>query len=259
MSNVVYTINKQYFNLFRVSCQSLINNSSIALDIYVLTKYNEFSIEEQKKISQYFSSQRNNVKLIFITSDLFEKYNDEGRLYKSLWFGDTVFLRLFIHDSLDKNWVTVLDADTIIVNNIDDLLTREYPMPIAGTLDLNYTKDTDYPYFCSAVYKVSLDYWRNKNINSKVLELLKEEYPFPEQDIMNRIFLYDKTILPMKYCMQNFYGNLGQVSALNFPSIVHFAGPDKPTTNGYAMTTKWDVVWYELESKTRKLKEELSF
>lgn len=259
MSSVVYTINKKYLDLFRVSCQSLIDNSSISLDIYVLTKYKEFTEEEENIISKYFSSQRDNVKLTFITSDLFEKYNNEKRFYTSLWFGDTVFLRLFIHDVLQKDWVTVLDADTIIVNNIDDLLTREYPMPIAGTLDLNYTKDTDYPYFCSAVYKVSLDYWRSKDINTKVLELLKEEYPFPEQDVMNKIFLYDKSILPMKYCVQNFYGNLGQISALNFPSIVHFAGPDKPITNGYTMTTKWDVVWYELESKTRKLKEQLGF
>jgi lipopolysaccharide biosynthesis glycosyltransferase len=259
MSDVVYTINKQYIDLFRVSCQSLIDNSSIDLDIYVLTKYNEFSIEEQEKISQYFSSQRDNIKLTFITSDLFEKYNEEGRLYKSLWFGDTVFLRLFIHDALNKNWVTVLDADTIIVNNIDDLLTREYPMPIAGTLDLNYTKDTDYPYFCSAVYKVSLDYWRNKDINSKVLELLKEEYPFPEQDIMNRIFLYNKNILPTKYCVQNFHANLTQISAFHNPSIVHFGGPDKPNNKVYTPTTRYDYTWYELEFKTKKLKEELGF
>lgn len=258
MSNVVYTINKQYLDLFRASCQSLIDNSTVELDIYVLTKYGEFSNKEQDIISNYFSSQRDNVKLTFITSDLFEKYSDEGRLYKSLWFGDTVFLRLFIHDALHKDWVTVLDADTIVINNIDDLLTREYPMPIAGTLDLNYTKDTEYPYFCSAVYKVSLDYWRNKDINSKVLELLKEEYPFPEQDIMNRIFLHNKSIIPMKYCVQNFYANLGKISVLNNPSIVHFAGPDKPILKDYIMTSKYDAIWYEYEVRTKDLRDELN-
>lgn len=254
MSNVVYTINKDYLDLFRVSCQSLIDNSTVGLDIYVLTKYGEFNEAEQNKISNYFSSQRSNVKLNFITSDLFEKYSDQGRFYLSLWFKDVVFLRLFIHDSLNKNWVTVLDADTIILNNIDDLLVREFPMPIAGTLDLNYTEDTDYPYFCSAVYKVSLDYWRNKDINSKVIDLLKKEYPFPEQDIMNRIFLHNKNILPAKYCVQNFHANLGQISAFHNPSIVHFGGPDKPSNKVYSPSTKYDHTWFEYEIKTRDLK-----
>lgn len=259
MSNVLYTLNRQYIDLFRVSCQSLIDSTTAGLNIYILIASGEFTKKEQIKIENYFSSQKDNIKLKFITSDLFEKYKDEGRFYKSLWFGETVFLRLFIHDAIDQNWVTVLDADTIVIANIDDLLTREFPEPIAGTIDLNYTEDTDYPYFCSAVYKVSLDYWRNKDINSKVLALLKEEYPFPEQDIMNRIFLYNKTIIPMKYCVQNFYGNLGKISVLNKPSIIHFGGPDKPSNIGYQSTTKYDHTWYKYEIKTRKLKDELGF
>ena len=253
MSDVVYTINKQYLDLFRVSCQSLIDNSTVGLNVYVLTKYGEFTNKEQEIISNYFSSQRENVKLEFITSDLFEKLKDDGRLYKSYWFGDTVFLRLCIHDCLNKNWVTVLDADTIILNNIDDLLTRDYPMPVAATLDLNYPNKEDYPYFCSAVYKVSLDYWRNNGLDNKVINLLKEQYPFPEQDIMNIIFNYNKTILPMKYCVSSLYGSVTQVEAFNKPSIVHFAGPVKPTNERYKIKTSWDVVWYEYESKTRGL------
>lgn len=253
MSDIVYTINKKYLDLFRVSCQSLIDNSTVDLNIYVLTSYKEFTDKEEEIISNYFSSQRDNVKLKFITSDLFEKLKDENQFYKSYWFGDTVFLRLCIHDSLDINWITVLDADTIILNNVDTLLVKEYPMPVAGTLDLNYPSSSDYPYFCSAVYKVSLDYWRNNNLDHKVIQLLKEHYPFPEQDIMNIIFDYNKTILPMKYCVSSLYRDVTQIEAFNKPSIVHFAGPIKPTNERYKIKTSWDVVWYEYESKTKDL------
>lgn len=259
MSNVVYTINKKYFDLFRVSCQSLIDNSTVSLNINIVTEEDEFDDNSKKIISDYFESQRDNIKLKFISSNLFKTLKLQNSFYSSLWFGDTVFLRLFLHDCIEDDLVTVIDADTLVLKNIDELLYNQYPMPIAGTLDLNYDKETSYPYFCSAVYKISLNYWRDNNLHDKVVELLKEKYTFPEQDIMNVLFKYNKTILPMKYCVQTLYNNLTQISALKNPSIIHFAGPNKPIHDSYKIKNVWDINWYEYETKTKKLKDELNF
>lgn len=243
MSNIVYTIDKNYFDLFKTSCISLINNTTIDLTINICTGINQFNDEEKNKIKQYFESIRNGVSIVFYEDIMLQNLKDLGYTYESHWFGDSIFIRLFLEKILKCNWVTVIDADTVIVKNIDSLIESEYEAPIAGTIDLNYQGNVEYPYICTGLYKTSLDYWRNNNIWSKVIALLPNKYEFPEQDIINIIFKYNKTVLPQKYCVSSIYKSATAVYALSNPSVIHFAGPNKPNQNAYEITTDWDFEW----------------
>ena len=50
MSDVVYVVDKRYFNLFKTSCYSLIKNSTVDINIHILTKDNEFDDDQKNKI-----------------------------------------------------------------------------------------------------------------------------------------------------------------------------------------------------------------
>lgn len=253
MNNIVYTIDKNYFELFKTSCISLIHNTTKDITINICTPENEFTKVQEQNIIKYLESIRDGVTVVFKDNLMFENLKDLGYTYKKHWFGESIFIRLVLDRIIKDDWITVIDADTVIIKNIDKLIEAKYDLPIAGTLDLNYQGDVEYPYFCSAVYKVSLDYWRSNNIWSKVLALLPNKYDFPEQDIMNIIFKYNKIILPQKYCVSSIYKSATAVYALSSPSIVHFAGPSKPNHNDYKIQSDWDFEWKKYNHLCRDL------
>jgi lipopolysaccharide biosynthesis glycosyltransferase len=243
MANIVYTINKKYLELFKASCFSLINNTTVELNINVMTTKNELSREEQDNIVYKLSNLRDDVSIRFVTSSLYEDWKSKNVLYDSFWFSKAVFLRCAIHDSIKEDWVTVLDADTLVLKNIDKLLNYTPQNPIAGTLDLNYYKEMEHSYFCSAIYKTSLNYWRENSLEIKCEELFDKRFDFPEQDIMNEIFKDNITILPPKYCVQTFHKSATMINTLIDPSIIHFAGPIKPDSEKYMFNNDWDMAW----------------
>lgn len=243
MTNIVYTINKKYLELFKSSCLSLINNTTIDLNIYVMTTKDEFLEENQQEIILKLSSVRPGVFIKFVNSEIYEKWKADGLLYDSFWFSQAVFLRCAIHDAIDEDWVVVLDADTIVLKNIDYFLLEIPKTPMAGTLDLNYYKDVEHSYFCSAVYKTSLNYWRKNSLDLLCKNLFLSRFDFPEQDIMNIIFKDKLTIMPPKYCVQTFHKSATMINALVNPSIIHFAGPLKPDSVEYNFSNDWDMAW----------------
>lgn len=243
MANVVYNINKKYLELMKASCYSLITNTTIDLDIYIITAKNEISLKNQEDIKFKFSSLRDNVSLHFVTSQIYEDWEKEGVLYNSHWFSKAVFLRCVLHNAILKDWVTSLDADTIVLKNIDNFLLDIPANPIAATLDLNYYKNVEHSYFCSAVYKTSLNYWRKNSLEKECKKLFKNKFDFPEQDVMNSIFKDNVTILPPKYCVQTFHKSATMVNTLTDPSIIHFAGPSKPNSVEYKLSDDWDMAW----------------
>jgi lipopolysaccharide biosynthesis glycosyltransferase len=253
MSDVVYVVDKRYFELFKVSCYSLIDKTTINININLLTKDNEFTEDEKIKIINYFSNIRTGINVNFITSNLFNEFKKERLVDPITWYDDTVFLKCCLHDALPKvDWVTYLDCDTLILKNIDEFLDSTYNFPLAAPADINYQNDTDYMYVCLAVHRTSLNFWRNNNFTQLFKEQLPLRYEYLDQDILNRYFKHEKVVLPLKYCAQNFYEDvMPKMRSLAHTLIVHFGGPVKPNHIGFSGNFKfpWHKTWkhyYEL-------------
>jgi lipopolysaccharide biosynthesis glycosyltransferase len=257
MSDVVYIVDKRYFDLFKVSCYSLIDKTTIDLNIYILTKDKEFDVVEEEKIIKFFSSIRDKVSIKFVKSDLFNEFKKNGLIHPIGWCDDTALLKCFLHDALpDVNWVTYLDSDTMIYKNIDEFLKSTYDFPLAAAADINYHQDTDYMYVCLASYRTSLDFWRKNNFT----ELFKKELPlkdeYYDQDILNRYFKHNKVVLPLKYCAQNFYEEATpMIRSLFHAMIIHFGGPVKPNHPSFSgnFHNPWHKEWKEYYIKTGDL------
>lgn len=255
MSNVVYVVDKRYFNLFKTSCYSLIKNSTVDINIYILTKDDEFNNIEKDKIKNYFTQIRNGINITFINSKKYYQWKKQDMLYKSHWYDETIFLKSCIVDAVpeDIDWINYIDCDTLIIKNIDDYLKAKYPMPIAGVLDVYYDLDTDYAYISSAVYKTSLKYWRENNIQEKFDSLIGNNYQYIDQDIINEIFKDNKTLLPLKYNVDNRFAEHAQtIQTLNHACIIHFGGPVKPDSHLHK-TNQWHSQWLLYNSEVQNL------
>lgn len=245
MADVVYVVDKKYFNLFKTSCYSLIKNSTIDLNIYILTEKNTFSENQKNKIIKYLSNIRKDINILFVESNKYETWKVNNMLYKSNWYGDSIFLKSCIVDAIpfSVDWINYIDCDTLVIKNIDDYLQKTYLNPIAGVLDIYYDKDTNYPYISSAVYKVSLKYWRDNYVQLQFDSMIKENYQYIDQDIINKIFPYNKSILPLKYNMDNrFAEHANTIPSLNHACIIHFGGPIKPDSHLHK-TNQWHKQW----------------
>jgi lipopolysaccharide biosynthesis glycosyltransferase len=255
LTNVVYVVDKRYFNLFKTSCYSLIKNSTVGINIYILTKDNEFSSTEKNKIKEYFTKIRNNINIKFVNSKKYYEWKDDNLLYKSHWYDETIFLKSCIVDAIpsEVDWINYIDCDTLVIKNIDSYLQSTYPMPIAGVLDVYYDLDTDYAYISSAVYKTSLNYWRENNIEKKFDSLIVNNYQYIDQDIINEIFKDNKTLLPLKYNVDNrFAEHSGTIQALSHACIVHFGGPIKPDSPLHK-SNQWHSQWVAYNNEVKDL------
>lgn len=245
MSDVVYVLDKRYFNLFKTSCYSLIKNSTVDIDIYLLTKDNDFTNEDRDKIKNYFEKLRSGINIKFVYSQKYYEWQNNNVLYKSHWYDETIFLKSCIVDAMPQNvdWISYIDCDTLIIKNIDKYLTSTHSMPIAGVLDIYYDIDTDYPYISSAVYQASLKYWRDNYIQLRFDSLINNKYQYIDQDIINEIFQYNKTILPIKYNVDNrFAEHANTIHSLHHACIIHFGGPIKPDSPDHHKN-QWHSLW----------------
>jgi lipopolysaccharide biosynthesis glycosyltransferase len=245
MSDVIYVLDRRYFNLFKTSIYSLIKNSTVDLNIYLLCKDDEFSNEAKQRILDFFSSIRNNVSVSFVRSKLYYSWKERGVFYKSEWYDDSIFLKACIGDAAPESvdWITYIDSDTLVVKNIDKYLLETYPMPLAGVIDINFDLDTEYGYFSSASYKTSLNYWRENGIQEKIDSMIDKGHRYVDQDILNEIFLHNKTFLPLKYNVDHRYvDSLSIMRSLHHTSIIHFGGPTKPDSHLY-QSNPWQNKW----------------
>lgn len=256
MADVVYIVDKLYFDLFKTSVYSLLDKTSVDINLWVLTKDNEFSEEEKKQIIDYFYKVNNKANINFVTSKLFNSWKDKGLTKRLMWYSDSIFLKCCLHDALPESvdWITYIDSDTLIYRNIDNYLNQVFDRPIAGALDINYDKDTDFAYIAAGVYKTSLKYWRNNNFSEIFESMIPLDYPYVDQDMLNRIFEHNKVVLPLKYCAQHIYDqDLNRIQSLNHALIIHFGGPDKPNLPIERFHSDWYNEWKKYNDKCKDL------
>lgn len=160
------------------------------------------------------------------------------------------YLRLFLSEILppDVKRVIYLDSDIIVLDDLAylwniDLLGK----PVAAAADL-FMLETDRPgapadhvYFNAGVLVIDLDRWRSREIFREFIELAigkSDILKYHDQDVLNIVFAGSAYYIPSTWNYQartsrpghDFETALGHVSSLRetTPSIVHFAGAEKP-------------------------------
>ncbi len=214
------------------------------------------------------------IEIIDFPKEKLDKFPQIGKYKKN------IYLRLWIDEFFDEDvdFVLYLDADTIVVNPIDELFESATDDFILGAVDIPFSDShnrchlpLDYGYFNSGVVLFNVKRWRNENCRSQVLNFLiknKEIALNPDQDALNGVFYKERLSLDYTYNLispffrKNRLKDFGESELSRVrenAKIIHFNGHARPwayTCNhpyqkkyfDYLKLTPWNK--YKCDDKT---------
>ncbi len=243
MLSFLYCLDENYNKQAITSINSLLNNTSKPINIFVIHKDPE-SIFEYKHIFKNHKN-LNNLEIIKFTHkyrfpNLENSHVSEATYYR-------FFIEEFIPEDLDE--ITYLDADTVCLNDPTKELEDSFELlkksdQIIGcitemkksenAIKFNNLKMVGDNYFNAGVMIIDFKKWTKNNIQSGLLKKMSEIYKeveFWDQDVMNSYF--DGKYLEINTNL-NFRIDLGDDDQkklnLNVKNIyfLHYYGSNKP-------------------------------
>lgn len=176
MINIIYSSSDQYFPYCLTSMYSLLENNSELTDVHFYVLSNNICNTNKDKMLTVCSA--HNASLTFIeTEDIKKSIIESGA---KLNFNISSFLRIFIPTflpSIDK--ALFIDSDTLIQKGIKELYDTDvekyacamvYNQPIYKEFLAEAELEASDGYYNAGVILLNLKYWRNNNIQSKILD-----------------------------------------------------------------------------------------
>ena len=230
--NIIYTFDANYIFPTIISILSLYKNTK-KIKIYCLVPHEDtFLISEMMKKYLNFIE----IKIMSFELDCFNNMKVDFHFSKSM------YLKLKVTDIIDADKAILIDSDTIITKNIEELFNEDLKNNLIGAIeDIEGTKttkikrDKNDKYINSGVMLLNLKLIRNENFFQKALEVYnihKDEIIWPDQDIINKITENKKLIFSNKFNKQIFSNKTSEEEfkkiLKNDNYILHFVGPVKP-------------------------------
>ena len=216
---IVYIVNSEYFNAFKVSLYSLYkNNKTFNGDLVIFYKdediLSNFDIIE-KKIKYKFLFHK-------INEDFYKELVFDGGVRK--WtFNPAYRYEIFTLEQYDK--ILYLDCDTLIQKNILDIFKLKCNFG-ACRLNKKIEKDySDYKGFNGGVLVIGKRYL-NRRTQDTLIDMSKRFANITgNQVILNKLFSKKVKYLDQTY---NVTTDIINNDLLNSGKIIHFIGEEKP-------------------------------
>lgn len=208
--NVCYTVDSQYLIPMLVSLSSLVKHNSREIDVYLI--YDHFENADFELLNQVVSK-FSNVNLILQDAKQIYDLFDTVKIPK--WRGTQIansrlFLPEILPDSVDS--FLYLDSDTIVVDCLDSLQSREITKPVSAVLDrmprTYWQALAPYltEYYNSGVLQIQSKLWKEAQGTKRILNIIDQgiSLRFPDQDILNLAFSGEFDTLSMDYNVHSF-------------------------------------------------------
>ena len=177
------------------------------------------------------------LRISFRSSSSYEALVADGKysFSKLPYITQNAMQRVYLASTLHEyDEVIYIDPDTLILRDVDPLLTYPLRNKFLAVYDPDFMNvrvfgTCDIPYFNNGVFITSLSYWRDADIEGKMVRWLLEHGPTEciEQDLMNRFLVDVWSPLPQAFnCTPNIASRNDYT--LTDPLIIHFVGPAKP-------------------------------
>lgn len=189
-------------------CSLYENNSEHDITIHVLQK--GLSDKSRDYLCDLSKRYDNKVKFYTVNEAVLQGVQFRKNRPLSMAAYYRLLLSSVLPDDLDK--VLYLDCDIIVVRDIKEIFSIELDnYSLAATLDhFPYTQqhrlqlhmEVDERTFCSGIMMVNLKYWREHNVEPKLLEYAKrhkEVIFLHDQDVLNYCFKKTWFLLPPKW------------------------------------------------------------
>ncbi|MBF9002143.1 MULTISPECIES: glycosyltransferase family 8 protein [Vibrio] len=160
-----------------------------------------------------------------------------------------IYLRLWVDEFVDESvdFVLYLDADTLVVDSIEDLFQFNQHDFIIGAVDIPFADShkrchlpLEFGYFNSGVLLFNVQRWRTEHCREQLLRFLIENKDIalnPDQDALNGVFYRQRLNLDYTYNVitpffrRYDYQKLGSdelTRVRNEAKIIHFNGRARP-------------------------------
>ena len=196
---------------------------------------------------------------------LCEKYNCDinifsvGNRFRNVkthipWIKTPTYYRLLLPELLtDIDKCLYLDVDIVVLDDLhelydidisDHLVAGVYALGYQKSHGIEYCKQADLPaldqYINAGVLLMNLKMLREIDFSKRAMNLVKNNYPSQDQDIINQICYNKIKILPFKFnAMTKYYGWPDESyspmyviedihKAWNTPTVIHYADKKKP-------------------------------
>jgi len=234
--SLVYAINNEFIPHFATSLTSLLRRNPNLFDRYFVVM-SQPDMTQMKKAIEYFKKEFNiNIELLNFDALRFNPSELSEHLPKS----SSTYFRMFLAELLpqDVDKVLYLDADTVILGRLDELVNQEfnnfYFLAVPECLfslksipkkmaDNNLIGKH---YFNTGVMLINLDKWRGEALSDRLLktgQAYRNVITYWDQDILNIYF---------KNQIGELEGRFNSFIMFNktFPDpiVVHYAGLVKP-------------------------------
>lgn len=253
-TSIVTSFDDNYFDYAAVMVKSFSNNYHENEVLKFTCLVPKESLHREEEFINLIKTK--SLKIEFVNAESFNSFQSSGKAYESRYISNNMYHRLFIGSILKEfSKAIYIDPDALILRDVKPLLNYKTQLPLAAVVE--YTdmaiKDLgteDIPYFNNGVFIADLNFWRDKQIEKKLVEwlLINEKKDCPDQSAMNEIFKYLWTPLPINFNLLAFKLFEDKTLEKNFnnPLIVHFVGPFKPWDNNVEVpiwSNKWKVVY----------------
>ena len=212
---ICFTCDDRYALQVGVAIYSLYKNNQDLKEMDTIVFSDNISYESKQKLNKIADQFKRN--LFYIeSSDILQFIRDKG-IKSSVDEGAlSTYVRLFIVDNIDPKYdrVIYIDADTMTVGSIRELVETELKQPIAAVVDImsyEYRRQLglgDSYYFSGGVLVIDTASWKAKDCYSIIMDEIAQstkKYLYGDQDILNVLFKDQIAVLPLKYNLFPFY------------------------------------------------------
>lgn len=256
--NIALCVNDGYVPYACVTIKSIIeNHKNKEVAIHLLSDFISDKMRE-RLFEVVNSNDATTLHIHLVNDESLHGLKNTWSIYA--WY--RIFLPLLLPDTIHR--VLYLDADTIVVGDLNELFNIKLNnKSIAACLDPeSFNKktfercgyDSVKKYICTGVMLMNLDYWREHNLTSKVINWAKKNnnrINFPDQDTINYLCQDSKIVLPLQYGIIGCFFQQSQYyqqpfieelrNAIKSPKIIHYAGqaPWKIEIANHLMQYEW--------------------
>lgn len=254
MINIVLSTDDNYVQHCSVTIVSILKNNK-DVNIFLLTE--GLTKQNQLMLQNIVKDNHGNLNILKVDSSIVNKLPMPKNL---VHISVATYYRLFVASLLpsDVDKIIYLDCDLIVRQDLSELYNtnlekyalaavyQDDPLLITTELDrLNIPKEIGY--FNAGVLLVNLKYWREYDVENRLLQYIKDNYEvivYHDQDTLNGLLYKETLILPCKWNMLTAYfceviNRFSTHKCTQYrdeilngtgsnPAIVHFVGALKP-------------------------------
>lgn len=232
--------------------------SSEILRVHAIVPNNQLNAPEFIKLAEQFKDCWN-IDLFFYSTPLIQELVENAIIHDVGYINVNTYSKLFFADVLPQevNKLIYIDPDAFVRRNIDPLLMYPTKSDFAACLENKPWAEKlfgspDHLYFNAGFFITNLNYWRENNLRSVAINMLKQygQTHFMDQDILNRLFKNQFEVLPSTF--NTFGDNFFEMDVLENianPLVVHFAGGNKPWSRS-RRESQWTSEWDEFADLT---------